>query len=78
MEPLKQNDRRQILAARPLAAEEDLDEYEALLAARFTRDPDAPAPLPAPHASGGSAGPESDDETRLAELHKKLFGDDSD
>jgi hypothetical protein len=64
MEPLKPDTKRTILQDRPGVGKPDLEEYERLLAQRFSVDPDAPASADASQAR----------ETRLAELHAKLFG----
>lgn len=66
MEPLKPEEKAAILAARPQAAPEDIEEYERLLNARFQQDPSAPAALAAPL--------NVDIEQRLQELYEKLFG----
>lgn len=66
MEPLKPEVRKWILDEHPQASPEDIDEYERLLAQRFTVDPDLPA---APAEISGV----DDDEKRLAELYDKLF-----
>jgi hypothetical protein len=72
MEPLKPAARQIALARNPMATPEqvdqDLDEYQRLLANRFTRDPsEQPRALAAPEA-----GPQPQE--RLAELYTKLFG----
>lgn len=70
MEPLKPETVRQILdLARPAAApgvQDDLEEYERLLAERFTRDPDLPL-------SPREADAVDQAEDRIAQLHQKLF-----
>jgi hypothetical protein len=53
---------------RPTNAKERLDEYERLLAERFTIDPDAPQVLRATAAAAAR-------EARLAELYRTLFAD---
>jgi hypothetical protein len=66
MEPLKPQIKEKILDAIPDANPEEIQEYERLLAERFTVDPDlatAPDALDAHDAR----------EKRLEELHKKLF-----
>jgi len=40
MEPLKDETKARILAERPQACPKDIEEYELLLAERFTEDPD--------------------------------------
>jgi hypothetical protein len=67
MEPLKPETKRQILAGRPQACPADLEEYERLLAERFTEDPDL-------QMSPTKAKAASKRESRLEELYKKLFG----
>lgn len=66
MEPLKPEVRKWILDEHPQASPEDIDEYERLLAQRFTVDPDLPM---APEDTRKR----DDAEERLAELHDKLF-----
>ncbi len=70
MEPILSSVKQAILDANPQAAPEDIEEYEHLLAQRFASDPDAPlpAPLTAAVVGAGEAW-----ESRLAELHRKLF-----
>jgi hypothetical protein len=66
MEPMKPEARARILAENPLAQPGDLEEYEMLLSRRFTIDPDlAPAP--------GERSEMEEVESRIAELHRKLF-----
>jgi hypothetical protein len=67
MEPLKPVTKQQILQNRPQANPADLEEYERLLADRFTEDPDLPR---SPAARQVAA----DREKRLQELYLKLFG----
>lgn len=67
MEPLKPEEKQRILAERPQAAPEDIEEYERLLAERFRRDP-LVQPQPA------FASRENERERRLRELHELLFG----
>jgi hypothetical protein len=82
MEPLKPEDKASILLARPLAQPADIEEYERLLAERFTKDPSVTPALrpPAGLAGPGIRGtvpaktPDQIREERLLELHKKLFG----
>jgi len=70
MEPLKPETKKLILDTNPNAAPEDIEEYERLLAERFTVDPDLPKSPE--HAILHEAR-----EARLAELHKKLFPGES-
>jgi hypothetical protein len=42
MEPLKPETKKRILKERPQASTEDIEEYERLLAERFTEDPNLP------------------------------------
>jgi len=67
MEPLKPETKRQILRDRPEAAPADIEEYERLLAERFTEDPDLPRSPAAAQAIAKR-------EKRLEELYNKLFG----
>jgi hypothetical protein len=67
MEPLKPDTKRQILQNRPRASPADIEEYERLLAERFTVDPDLPKSPAAVQAAANR-------EKRLEQLHKKLFG----
>ena len=67
MEPLRPEAKRAILNATP-QAEPEIDEYERLLAERFTIDPDAPAPQP-----GWLSSRTSDREQRLQDLHPQGF-----
>ena len=67
MEPLKPETKRQILQNRPEAAPADIEEYERLLAERFTEDLDLPR-------SPAVAQAVAKREKRLEELYKKLFG----
>ena len=71
MEPLKPEQKAAILAERPAASPADIEEYERLLAERFTHDPSQPVPAAAPRASFLTF---EDRERRLRELHNKLFG----
>jgi len=68
MQPLKPEDKKAALENNPNAAPEDLQEYERLLALRFTRDPSNPG-----NAAPFAAGTEDDLEERLKALHRKLF-----
>ena len=75
MEPLKPETKQSILANRPDAVPEDIQEYERLLAQRFTVEPSrvpVGVGLTAPAAAPDQAGPLR--EARLRELYKKLFG----
>lgn len=71
MTPLTREERDEVIRAHPAAEpgsiESDLDEYEALVAARFAVDPSA-APAMQPLMARENAA------SRLAELHQKLFG----
>jgi len=63
MQPLGPSERRKILANVPDATEEEIDEYEGLLAERFGSDPSKPDP-------------DSDArEARIKALSMKLFPD---
>lgn len=82
MEPLRQEQKERILRDRPLAEPEDIEEYERLLAERFTRDPSVVAAPPTPKGVSAS-GPlrtipavdsERQREDRLRELYNILFG----
>jgi hypothetical protein len=66
MEPLKPETASKILEESPEAAPEDVQEYERLLAERFTVDPDLPM---APEADSQQA----DIEERIQYLYRKLF-----
>jgi hypothetical protein len=66
MEPLKSTTKQSILETNPQAAPEDIEEYERLLAERFTREPSIPM---SPEAANRAA----QHEQRLAELYEKLF-----
>jgi hypothetical protein len=66
MEPLKPEVKKFLLEVAPQADPTDVEEYERLLADRFTVDPDR---AKAPEAMSA----DEDREVRLAELHKKLF-----
>jgi hypothetical protein len=65
VEPLKPDTKRQ--QNRPQVSQADIDEYERLLAERFTVDPD----LPQTHTLKAAA---TQRETRLQQLYMKLFG----
>lgn len=67
MEPLKPEMKTQILRDRPQASPEDIEEYERLLAERFTEDPDVPK-------SPADARTAARREKRLEQLYQKLFG----
>jgi hypothetical protein len=67
MEPLKPEIRARILQERPQASPEDIDEYERLLAERFTEDPDLPK-------SPAVAQTAAKRQRRLQQLYEKLFG----
>ena len=66
MEPLKPETKKRILKERPQATE-DIEEYERLLAERFTEDPNLPK-------SPTFAQAAIKREKRLEQLYKKLFG----
>lgn len=67
MEPLKPETKARILRERPQASPKDLEEYERLLAERFTEDPDlAKSPAVAQAAAKR--------QKRLEQLYEKLFG----
>jgi hypothetical protein len=68
MEPLKPETENKILEESPQAAPEDIQEYERLLAERFTVDPDLPM---APESEAEST--PDDREQRLQDLYRKLF-----
>lgn len=67
MQPLSPAERAAILLNRPAATPADIAEYEELLARRFQSDPSMPK-APAKAASEAKA------ESKLSDLHKKLFG----
>ncbi len=81
MEPLKPEDKARILRTRPLAQPADIEEYERLLAERFTKDPSITPTLAPPRGvarsgSGGAVAPMTPDqirEERLSVLFHKLF-----
>ncbi len=82
MEPLKPEYKEQILRSRPPAQPADIEEYERLLAERFTRDPSVTPAPPMPRGVSVS-GPlkglpastlEQLREDRIRELYQKLFG----
>jgi hypothetical protein len=67
MEPLKPETKARILRERPQASPEDLEEYERLLAERFTEDPELPK-------SPAVAQTAAKRQKRLEQLYEKLFG----
>ena len=67
MEPLKPETKQKILQNRPQASPADIEEYERLLAERFTEDPDLPKSPTRIKAAGKR-------QERLEQLYKKLFG----
>jgi hypothetical protein len=67
MEPLKPETKAQILRERPQASPQDIDEYEHLLAERFTEDPDLPKSPAVAQAAARR-------QKRLEQLYEKLFG----
>jgi hypothetical protein len=67
MEPLKPETKTRILQERPQASPADIEEYERLLAERFTEDPDLPK-------SPAVAQAAAQREKRLEQLYMKLFG----
>jgi hypothetical protein len=67
MEPLTPQTKQQILEDRPQASPADIEEYERLLAERFTHDPDLPCSATAAEAATAR-------DKRLEELYAKLFG----
>ena len=68
MQPIRPEIREQILTADP-TAEADIQEYERLLAARFTRDPDfPPAGAPATAAEAFAS-----DQEKLSALRDRLL-----
>ena len=67
MEPLTRDQREAALRNNPQASPENIDEYEALLAARFAADPSLPK---APDA----VEQEQARDRRLQELYNMLFG----
>lgn len=66
MEPLKPEDKVNIFELKPEADPADIEEYERLLAERFTSDPDLPTVFEMVNA-------EDEREDRLAELYRKIF-----
>ncbi|MGH7174557.1 MAG: hypothetical protein ACRELG_30180 [Gemmataceae bacterium] len=66
MEPLKPETKARILHERPQASPEDIEEYERLLAERFTEDPDLPK-------SPAIAQTDAERKNRLEQLYEKLF-----
>jgi hypothetical protein len=67
MEPLKPETKARILQERPQACPGDIEEYERLLAERFTEDPDVSKSPTVAQAAAKR-------EKRLQQLYKKLFG----
>ena len=67
MEPLKPEMKRKLLEAQRQATPADIEEYERLLAERFTLDPDLPQTSIMESTVNAK-------EARLAQLHKLLFG----
>ena len=65
MEPPKPDQNEKILKNSPQASPEDIQEYERLLAKRYTKEPSS---------SQGFAAAKDPDAERLAELTRKLFG----
>ena len=70
MEPLKPEVKNALLKNSPQASPQDVEEYQRLLAERFTIDPDLPG-APETMTQGISR------ETRLAELYRKLYCPDN-
>lgn len=66
MEPMKPDLKARILEENPQAQPGDVEEYELLLSRRFTIDPDLPT-VPGEESEAERI------ESRLAELHQKLF-----
>jgi hypothetical protein len=66
MEPLKPENKARILRENPQAQPGDIEEYEHLLSQRFTIDPGA-------GSAPGQPSPAEKIESRLADLHRKLF-----
>ena len=67
MEPLQPETKARILRERPEASPEDIEEYERLLAERFTEDPDVPKSPAVDQAAAKR-------HKRLEQLYEKLFG----
>jgi hypothetical protein len=67
MEPLKPETKARILRERPQASPEEIEEYERLLAERFTEDPDLPKSPAVAQAAAKR-------QKRLEQLYEKLFG----
>jgi len=67
MEPLKPVVKNDILQSRPNVTHQDIEEYERLLAQRFTIDPQAQKTFE--QSAGDTAR-----NARIKELHEKLFG----
>lgn len=74
MTPLTREEREAVLRAHPASEpgsiEADLDEYQALVAARFATDPSLLRPASSPAEANLRF---SERRTRLEELHNKLF-----
>lgn len=83
MEPMNRQTKDSILAAALDADENTIDEYERLLAERFTIDPNMPAIPPLPTGPSDALGIDveeaerpmtrSEIDARLAELHRRLY-----
>jgi hypothetical protein len=69
MQPLKPDQKREILQDNAEADAADLEEYERLLSQRFRTDPDQPQP----QADAATADADQAIEQRLRELQKRLF-----
>jgi hypothetical protein len=79
MTPLTREEREAIARSHPDAEPgeiaHDIDEYEALIALRFAQDPSkAPAAEPEARRALRRGGERRGAESRLLELHDKLFG----
>ena len=76
MTPLTREQRESVIRAHPAAApgaiQADLDEYEALVAAQFAKDPSTRS-APQPAGVLESLAVADPVQARLAELHAKLF-----
>jgi hypothetical protein len=68
MEPLKPEKKGKSCGSTRKPPQLDIEEYERLLAERFTTDPSLPK-------APAVAARERDREARLKELHRKLYGD---
>lgn len=87
MEPLKPEEKRRLLQNNPSISSEDIEEYEKLLAERFTTDPNIPTTTSrakmTPSVSTGtrtltaspvlSLSPEEQREARLKILYRKIY-----